>query len=102
MLKAIQYWTDCGFGEYGLHYLRTLDKREVDFLVTKNNEPWFLVEVKNANNQRISPHLEHFQSQIKVPHAFQVALNMAYVDKDCFEINTPFIVPAMTFLSQLV
>ena len=102
LLKAIQYWTDCGFGEYGLHYLRTLDKREVDFLVTKNNKPWFLVEVKNSNNQRISPHLEHFQSQIKAPHAFQVALNMAYVDKDCFGINTPIIVPAMTFLSQLV
>lgn len=46
LLKATQYWTDRGFGEYELHYIRTLDKKEVDFVVTKNGKAWFLVEVK--------------------------------------------------------
>ena len=46
LLKAIHFWTDRGLGEYGLYYLRTKDKIETDFLVTKNKKPWFLVEVK--------------------------------------------------------
>ena len=100
--KSIHYWTDRGFGEYALYYLRTIDKREVDFLVTKDNEPWFLVEVKNSNNNSISPNLAYFQKQTKAHHAFQVVLNMPYVDKNCFDTTTPVIVPAKTFLSQLV
>lgn len=102
LLKAVNYWTDRGFGDYGLHYLRTTDKREVDFLVSKNDEPWFLVEVKNSNNNSISPQLAYFQQQTKAAHAFQVSLNMPYVDKNCFELTEPMIVPARTFLSQLV
>lgn len=101
LLKAVQYWTDRGFGQYELFYLRTLEKKEVDFLVCKNERPWFLVEVKNANNQSLSPHLHYFQTKLQAPHAFQVVLDSPYVDKDCFEFNTPMIVPARTFLSQL-
>ncbi|MGE3320269.1 MAG: ATP-binding protein [Candidatus Berkiella sp.] len=102
LLKAVQYWSDRGFGEYDLYYLRTLDKQEIDFIVTKNGNPWFIVEVKHANSGHISPYLKYFQEQTKAKHAFQVIIDMEYINKDCFSVETPIIVPAKTFLSQLV
>jgi hypothetical protein len=102
LLKAVDLWNDLGMGKYGLYFIRNKDKKEVDFLVSKNDEPWFLVEAKLSNNGRISNSLVHFQKQLKCPHAFQVVLNLDYVDQDCFKYNTPIIVPASTFLSQLV
>ena len=102
LLKAIHFWMDSGLGEYGLYYLRDKEKREVDFLVTKNSEPWFLVEVKYSGNNSISESLYRFQEQTKAPHAFQIVINMPYKNIDCFEYNEPIIVPARTFLSQLV
>jgi uncharacterized protein len=102
LLKATQCWTDRGLGEYGLFYIRTIDKKEVDFIVSKNGNPWFLVEVKLSNNKSISPHLKRFQEELGAAHAFQVILDLPYVDKDCFSIKTPIIVPAKTLLSQLV
>ena len=102
LLKAVHYWTDFGFGNYGLYYLRDKEKREVDFLVTKNDKPWFLVEVKHKRNHGIDPSLYHFQEQTKAPHAFQVVVDLPFVNKNCFEESGPIIVPAKTFLSQLI
>ncbi|MGD0466236.1 MAG: AAA family ATPase [Gammaproteobacteria bacterium] len=102
LLKATHCWTDLGLGEYGLYFVRDKDKREVDFLITKNNIPWCLVEVKNSKNKSISEHLYRFKLQLNVPHAFQVVFDAEPVDKDCFEIFDPIIVPVQTFLSQLV
>jgi predicted AAA+ superfamily ATPase len=102
LLKATQYWTDCGLGEYDLFYIRTLDKKEVDFAVSKNGKIWFLVEVKLSDSKSISPHLYTFQEQLGAEHAFQVVIHLPYVDKSCFSSKQPIIVPAKTFLSQLV
>jgi hypothetical protein len=102
LLKAVDLWNDLGMGKYGLYFLRNKDKKEVDFLVSKNDEPWFLVEAKLSANNRISSSLVYFQEQLQCPHAFQVVLDLDYVDKNCFEYNTPIIVPASVFLSQLV
>ncbi|HOD32433.1 MAG TPA: ATP-binding protein, partial [Holophaga sp.] len=101
LLKAVEAWTDLGFGEFDLRYLRDKQKREVDFLVVKDQKPWFLVEVKTSDT-RLSPSLAHFQSQTAAPHAFQVVLNLPFEDADCFSINRPAVVPALTFLSQLI
>ncbi len=100
--KAVHFWTDYGFGEFGLFYLRDKQKREVDFIVTKNNLPFFLVEVKNSHNKGVSSNLEYFQHKVKAPYAFQVVLDLPFVNKNCFSEKTPLIVPARTFLSQLV
>ena len=102
LLKAVHYWNDMGFGEYELHYLRDLEKREVDFIVTKNNKPWFLVEVKQSNNSGIGKNLYYFFEKSGAEHAFQVVIDTPYVQKNCFEYIAPVIVPASTFLSQLV
>jgi hypothetical protein len=99
--KAVQFWTDQGLGEYGLYYLRDKDKREVDFLVTKEKKPWFLVEAKTSG-RGISKWLYYYKEKLQVPHAFQVGFDLPFVDRDCFEMIEPVIVPAKTFLSQLV
>jgi len=101
LLKAVEAWTDLGFGEFELRYLRDKQKREVDFLVVKDQNPWFLVEVK-ASDTRLSHSLAHFQGQTAAPHAFQVVLNLPYEEADCFSLTRPTVVPALTFLSQLV
>ncbi len=51
-------------------------QHELDFIVTKN--------------------------EIKAPYVFQVAIELPYIERNCFEEMTPVIVPAKTFLSQLV
>jgi predicted AAA+ superfamily ATPase len=101
LLKAVHFWTDYGFGDYDLFFIRDKMKREVNFLVTKDNEPWFILEVKTSDNQ-LSPNLAFFQEQTKAEHAFQVSIDAPYIDKDCFAYNVPVKVPAKTFLSQLV
>jgi len=101
LLKAVEGWTDLGFGDFELRYLRDKQKREVDFLVVKDRKPWFLVEVK-LNETSLSPSLVHFQAQTKAAHAFQVVANLAYEPADCFRVHRPAVVPARTFLSQLL
>jgi len=102
LLKAVHYWTDCGLGQYDLWFIRDKEKREVDFLVSRDKKPWFLVEVKLSLKPGISRNLVHFQEKVRAKHAFQVVFNMEYVPKDCFKHTKPIIVPARTFLTQLV
>lgn len=102
LLKAVEGWTDLGLGKFDLHYLRDRNKREVDFLVVRDRKPWLLVEVKNSSD-RIGPSLALFQQQTGAPYAFQVVLESEFVDADCFASpGPPRIVPARTFLSQLL
>jgi uncharacterized protein len=102
LLKAVQAWTDIGLGEFDLYYLRTKDQKEVDFLVTQNHQPWFLVEVKNAMKAALNPHLAWFQTKTGADYAFQVVIEAEFVEADCFQHTTPIKVPARSFLSQLV
>jgi predicted AAA+ superfamily ATPase len=100
LFKAVQTWQDLGLGEFALHYLRDKMKREVDFVVIRDGQPWFLVEVKQSET-RLSPQLEYFQRQLHASHAFQVVLDLPYVQKDPFTLREPVVVPAATLLSQL-
>jgi hypothetical protein len=101
LLKAVEYWTDMGFGTFELRYLRDKQKREVDFLVVRDDQPWFLIEVKQSETA-LSPALHHFQQQTGAKHAFQMVMNLPYVDVNCFDYTEPIVVPARTLLSQLI
>lgn len=100
LLKAVQLWTDLGMGEYELFFVRTRYGKEVDFLVAKDGEPWFLAECK-LSEKALSPALAEIQKQTGARHAFQVVFDLPYYDADCFEWTTPVAVSARTFLSQL-
>jgi len=102
LLKFVNFWQDSGLGKYELFFIRDKCKREVDFLVTRNNMPWFIVEVKSSSNKSLSKNLLYFKEKVGVKHAFQVVFDMDYVDIDCFNQKKAKIVPAQTFLSQLI
>jgi len=100
LLKAVETWTDLGFGSFELRYLRDKQKREVDFLVIRDRKPWFLTEIK-LSETTLSSSLAYFQAQLKAPHAFQVVMNLPFEAADSFSVNRPVVVPARTLLSQL-
>lgn len=102
LLKAVEGWTDLGLGEFRLAYLRDKGKREVDFIVIRDGHPRFLVEAKQSD-MRLQGGLAHFQRQLGAPHAFQVVVDADYMAADCFvRPGEPLVVPARTFLSQLL
>ena len=70
--------------------------------LTNLTSHWFIVEAKSFYKSGLSQSLYYYQAQLKVPHAFQVALDLPYVEQNCFNYNKPIIVPALTFLSQLI
>lgn len=101
LLKAVQGWTDLGLGRFELHYLRDKQKREVDFFVVRDRRPWLLVEVKTSD-VRLGPSLAYFQRQIGAPRAVQVVIDLPFEQVDCLTDESPVVVPARTFLSQLL
>ena len=101
LIKAVDAWNDMGLGRFDLGYLRDKQGREVDFVVARDTQPWFLVEVKHGDAS-MNPALGHYQKQVNAPFAFQVVMDADYVDADCFAApGPPLMVPARTFLSQL-
>ena len=64
--KGVQYWKDLGLGDYELFFLRDRDRREVDFCITKDRTPLFLVEAKMGETQ-VSESLSYFCNRLKVP-----------------------------------
>jgi predicted AAA+ superfamily ATPase len=102
LLKSVHYWTDTGKGRYELYFLRTKDQKEIDFVVTENEKPWLLIEVKNSKNAGLNPHLIAFKETLGAPHAFQIAFDMPYMDINALSLVKPQIIPLVSFLSQLV
>jgi len=78
LLKACHYWTDSAMGDFQLFFLRTKDKVEVDFCITKNKKPWMLVECK-SNSRSLSPALCRFQEQLKTEWNFQLVSELDYL-----------------------
>jgi hypothetical protein len=66
LLRAVRLWTDYGYGTFELHYVRTKEKREVDFLITRDTNPFLLIEAKVSETE-ISPNLIYFRNLLNVP-----------------------------------
>jgi len=101
LLKSVQSWTDAGLGDFALHYLRTKDGREVDFLLSRDGNPWMLVEVKTSDAPP-SANLRYFHERLGRPHAFQAVIQRRFEDVDAFAIRRPVTISAWSLLSQLV
>ncbi len=71
LLKLVHYLYDYEGYKAELYFLRNVEKKEVDFLVTVDREPWFAVEVKMGDNT-ISPNLYYFKERLQVPYLYQV------------------------------
>ena len=101
LLKAVDGWNDLGLGHFDLRYLRDKQQREVDFVVIRDQQPWFLVEVKTSDGN-LNPALAHFQKQLQAPNALQLVIDRNFVTADPFTRHQPTLVPARTLLSQLL
>lgn len=66
LLRAVRSWNEWGWGDFGLFYLRNKDKKETDFLLTKDHAPFLLIETKLTDTTP-DPSLLEFQSALKVP-----------------------------------
>jgi len=71
LLKLVHFLHDYEGWKAGLYFLRNVDKKEVDFLVTVNEKPWFAVEVKRADRTIATP-LYYFKEKLKIPYIYQV------------------------------
>jgi hypothetical protein len=80
-----------------LHFLRDVEKREADFLVTVDRQPWFAVETKLAD-ENVSPDLIYFKEKMKIPIAYQV-IGITGVHKFVRDVH---VVSADRFLAALV
>lgn len=99
--KSVDFWNEQGQGEFDIYFLRDKRQREVDFLITREAQPWLMIETKTSE-QSLTSSMHYYQEKTKVPFAFQVTKEMPYIDYDCFAREGIFIVPATTFLSQLI
>ena len=97
LLKLVHFVADYEGYKSELYFLRDVDKREVDFLVTIGGKPWFAVEVK-LNDTSLSPHLLYFKERLSIPYAYQVVKKTA-VDRIEKEAR---IISAGKFLSGLI
>jgi hypothetical protein len=97
LLKLVHFITDYEGHKAELYFLRDVDKREVDFLVTIGGKPWFAVEAK-LKDTGLSPHLLYFKERLSIPYVYQVVKKTA-VDKIEKGVK---IVSAGKFLSALI
>lgn len=71
LLKFVHYLHDAEGYKAELWYLGDVEGREVDFLVTVDQKPWFAVEVKQSDTTP-SKHLHYFTAKLHIPFLYQV------------------------------
>lgn len=74
LLKEIHYIEDTQGLKGRLHYLRTRNDQELDFLVTLEDKPVFCCEVKLSDTNP-SKYFEFFQNALGLKDAYQLVLN---------------------------
>jgi len=97
LLKLVHFLHDYEGYRAQLYYLRSIEKKEVDFLVTIDKKPWFAVEAK-INDSNASPHLYYFKDKLKIPFSYQVVKSNG-VDRFMRGVR---IVSANRFLAGLI
>ena len=75
LLKSVDWWTDSGLGRFELGYIRDKQQHEVDFVIVRDGEPFMLVECKRSGKEPMSSSLKSFAAKLKVPYAYQVAVD---------------------------
>lgn len=74
LLKEIHFIEDIYGYKANLHYLRTKEGHEIDFLITVNDQPCVCIEVKTSD-QIASKHFAHFKSFLGDIPCVQLVLN---------------------------
>jgi predicted AAA+ superfamily ATPase len=70
-LKELHFQDDCLGKQWNLFYLRNKDGKEIDFLVTHNERPALMIEVKWSDSNR-SPNFSLFEKYVNRVRKVQV------------------------------
>lgn len=101
LLKACDYWTDSGYGEFSLNYLRNANGAEIDFIITKNKKPWLPVEVK-LNDTTPSEHWKTFLPSLSCKFGIQVVLDKEHFSVHKINDHKVYVMNAERFLRHLI
>lgn len=71
LLKLCTLWTEYGYGDFQLFYVRDREKREVDFLITERDKPFALFEAKLTASD-VDPSLRYFTERLKPRYSIQI------------------------------
>ncbi len=83
LLKKIHFKKDCFGEQWGLFYLRNKDAREIDFFITKNEQPSLMIEVK-WRDEKLTPNFaifnKHFDNIKKIQLVKELKREKTYPD----------------------
>ncbi|MCP5104071.1 MAG: ATP-binding protein [bacterium] len=96
LLKFCSYLYEYGGWKVSLMFLRDSTGREVDFLVTFDERPWFAVEVKTKDT-KLSGGLVYFREKLEIPYCYQVVYDS---DEDFIKSGIR-VMPVSRFLAAL-
>jgi uncharacterized protein len=71
LLKEMHFREDCLGEKWNMYYLRCKDGREVDFFVTREDQPSLMIEVKWSDSER-SPNLSFFEKFLTGTQQLQI------------------------------
>lgn len=77
LIKTCHFWTDTGEGLFELFFVRDKEKKEVDFLITKEKKPWILIESK-SKSKNLSSNLCYYSEKLKTSLNFQLVEDKIY------------------------
>jgi hypothetical protein len=66
LMRAVTSWTELGYGRFSLHFIRTKDQHEVDFVLVDEGRPVLLLDA-TLDAQAPSPALIKFQDALNIP-----------------------------------
>ncbi len=93
LLRMAVRFTEIGLGNFEVYYIRDKEKREVDFVLVKDNKPVALFEAKEGESS-ISKSGRFFSKRLNVP-LFQIVHKTKKIE--AFPGNC-FVIPASKFL----
>jgi uncharacterized protein len=94
--KHLLFLEDTQGIETNLHYLRTKDQKEIDFVTLQDNKIEHMIEVKTSKDTYESA-FSYFKKQITPHKCYQIVKNL----KQPKTINDVNIIPAAQYLSRL-
>lgn len=94
LLKRLQFLEDTEGLKTGLHYLRTKDGKEIDFLITLDNKPFLCMEIKTSDDTP-SSNFKYFRNLLGPISCVQLVLNLKR------EFDTPEGVQVRNLVSYL-
>ena len=97
LLKWVHFQQDYHGHDIDLRYFRDIDRREVDFVITKNNQPVQFIECKRTGRE-INPALRYLKQRFPQAETVQISL---YREDDFVNKDGIRVCPAHDFLLDL-